>query len=235
MTKSSSSRLIALGVRLVALLGTSYFLVATSAPYEPSSVQTCTHANQSMTFHVTGTCGTEGDITVTSQVDDCAIAVQGASSVGLPSAGRFDSKSSQSGAQSVSLSQSSWTLSGYLPEGTLGSTADAGIFTVVRDARASEDLAGTGDSAVFTVMRDTQAAVDLGATADTGGFTVVRDAQVSIDVGAAPSGAGGSSATIGNHGYLVSRTCYRSVDNTSGSLSCYDNSAYSCQATLMPR
>jgi hypothetical protein len=84
-------------------------------------------------------------------------------------------------------------------------------------------------------MRDTQAAVDLGATADTGGFTVVRDAQVSIDVGAEPSGAGGSSATIGNHGNLVSRTCYRPVDNTSGSLSCYDNSAYSCQATLMPR
>jgi hypothetical protein len=235
MTRSSSSRLLALGIRLVALLGTTYFLVATSAPYEPSRAQSCTHVAQSVAFHVAGTCGPEGDITVTSQVDDCAIAVQGASSVGLPSAGRFDSTSSQSGSQSVSLSQSNWTLSGYLPEGATGSAPDAGVFTVVRDAQASGDLASAADAAVFTVVRDAQAGVDLGAMADTGVFTIVRDAQVSVDVGASPSGAGGSPSTVGSHGKLVSRTCNRSAGTTSGSLSCYDDSVYRCQATLTAR
>ena len=75
--------------RLAALLGTSYFLIATSQEYDP--YQRCNHASQTVVFHVTGTCGPEGDVTMTSLANDCAISVQGGGAVGLPSAGRYTS------------------------------------------------------------------------------------------------------------------------------------------------
>jgi hypothetical protein len=132
-------RFVTLAPRLLALLATSFFLIATQR-YEPDinqPVQDCFHTDESVSYHVTGTCGPEGDIVVSSAANECAINVRGAGAVGLPSAGRFD----ESNDSSVSLSSSAWTLSGYLPEAALpdGSVAaqpDAGIFTVVRDAGA---------------------------------------------------------------------------------------------------
>jgi hypothetical protein len=147
-----------LAPRLAALLGTSYLLIATSqVPPEEcnggmcggsggsNQTQVCHHANEAVSFHVTGTCGPEGDIVATSAADECAITVQGASAVKLPPAGRFESRTDAF----VSLVQDAWTLSGYLPE-TAGPDAgpaqpvqpDAGIFAVVRDAQASPDVGG---------------------------------------------------------------------------------------------
>jgi hypothetical protein len=133
-----------LAARLAALLGTSYFLIATSAPYEESARQVCYHTAQSLTLHVMGTCGPEGDVTLTSAEDDCAIAVQGGGAVGLPSAGRF----SNTNGNSVSLSLDTWTLSGYLPESATSATVkvDAGVFAVDRDAGVSGDIGGLRDS-----------------------------------------------------------------------------------------
>jgi hypothetical protein len=115
-------------------------LIATSSyppPHSGTSSQTCYHNGQALTFHVTGTCGAEGNITVRSETDDCAIAVQGAGAVGLPSAGRFD----VTGATSVSLSASTWKISGYLPETT---AANTGPFTVVgSDAGGASGPGGT--------------------------------------------------------------------------------------------
>ena len=128
--------------RLAALLATSYFLIATSPPYDPSQSQTCFHASQSVRYHVTGTCGPEGDIVVSSATDECAVAVQGAGAVGLPSAGRF----AETSYSTVSLSSDAWTLSGYLPEAALpdagAAQPDSGPFTVIRDAQATSDLGG---------------------------------------------------------------------------------------------
>jgi len=130
VTKSGFVRRLGLGARLLALGGTAYFLIATSSYPPPSTTpqnsgqQTCYHAAETLIFHVTGTCGAEGNITVMSDVDDCAIAVQGAGSVGLPSAGRFDVTS----AGTVSLSESAWKISGYLPETV---TTGTGPFTIV--------------------------------------------------------------------------------------------------------
>lgn len=137
-SQPSLRRRLAGATRLVMMLGTSYFLVATSK-YEPDSPgQHCYHASETQTFQVTGTCGPQGVIIVTSPADECAIAVRGAGAVGLPSAGRF----STSADDTVSLASSPWTLSGYLPEGVGGTSAepDAGTFTVVRDAQAAPDL-----------------------------------------------------------------------------------------------
>jgi len=179
VTKSGFARRLGLGARLLALGGTAYFLIATSA-YQPpppttpqnSGQQACYHAAQTLTFHVTGTCGAEGNITVMSDVDDCAIAVQGAGSVGLPSAGRFDVTS----AGTVSLSESAWKISGYLPETT---------------------------------------------TTDTGPFTVV--------------GSDAGVATGSSHDKLVSRSCTYQWSGVRQSLSCMDDYAVGCQATLAPQ
>jgi hypothetical protein len=126
--------------RLAALLGTSYFLMATSVPYEP--YQTCYHPYQSVAFHVTGTCGPEGDVTMTSLADDCAISVEGGGNVGLPTAGRF----AYSNGQTASLTANAWTLSGYLPEGAnLPGGADAGFFGVESDAQPNADVGTSRD------------------------------------------------------------------------------------------
>jgi hypothetical protein len=136
--------------RLIVLAGTSYFLVATSyepaQPPLPNAPKTCNHATETLTFQVTGTCGPEGSITVISPMDECAVAVTGASAVGLPSAGRFDG--TDDGV--VSLARSPWSLSGYLPESQVwaGPQADAGPFTVVgRDAQAGKDPSGSSAAA----------------------------------------------------------------------------------------
>lgn len=124
--------------RLAALLGTSYFLIATSQ-YEPTSYHdVCNHPTQSVAFHVTGTCGPEGDVTMISLANDCAISVQGGGAVGLPTAGRFASAPGTT----VSLTSNAWSLSGYLQEGSsLPSNAyrDAGFFTVQNDAQVNAD------------------------------------------------------------------------------------------------
>ena len=199
-----TKRYLGLGARLLALGGTAYFLIATSAYQPPPSnanQQTCYHDHQALTFHVTGTCGSEGNITVMSEADDCAIAIQGAGAVGLPSAGRFDG----TGAETVSLSESAWKVSGYLPETT---TADPGPFTVV-GSDASAPL-GTRDA---------------GGT-DTGPFTVVGS-----DAGGA-TGAGGQNTS---HGKLVSRSCTYQRSGGRQTLSCLDDYAVSCQAVLTPQ
>jgi len=136
---------IALVARLAALLATSYFLVATSPRYDRDGsykVQDCRHAGESVRYRVTGTCGPQGEIVVSSTANECGIAVQGGGAVGLPSAGRFEEHDDAT----VSLAGSVWTLSGYLPERSLpdggASAADAGVFAVVRDAQAGPDLGG---------------------------------------------------------------------------------------------
>jgi hypothetical protein len=147
--------------RLLALLGTSYFLIATSAPVDPgppstatwtstsTTLQSCWHTAESVSFHVTGTCGPEGDIVVSSPANECAIMALGAAALGLPSAGRFDSSSG-------GLVSSAWHLSGYLAEGAAGA-------------------AGQGDVPIFTVVQD--AGADAGVPrADAGPFAVVTDA-----------------------------------------------------------
>jgi len=239
---------LSLGARVFALVGTGYFLVATSAPYTPSSHQSCTHQAQTVTFHVTGTCGPEGDITATSPANDCTIAIAGAAAVGLPSAGRFDGD----GADTVSLSQSAWTLSGYLPEATIINTsADAGIFSVVTDGGSGAghpvnpdagvffverdgqaDLA-VADGRVFTIVQDAEPSVDLEAAIDSGVFTVARDAQAGPDVGTPnPSGAGGSPSPVARHGKLILRSCTIAPGRTSSSGACDDNDRGSCRVTL---
>jgi hypothetical protein len=117
--------------RLAALLGTSYFLIATSQ-YEPESNQKCNHSSQTVAFHVTGTCGPEGDVTMTSFANDCAISVQGGSAVGLPSAGRYVYSQDHPASLTVDL----WTLSSYLPEGASTVVQDAAPFGVQTDAQA---------------------------------------------------------------------------------------------------
>lgn len=206
---------LAVVARLVALLGTSYFLVATSQVQEPWSTstftststststapQSCWHSAESLAFHVTGTCGPEGDIVVTSPPNECAIMVQGAAAVGLPSAGRFDSSSGGLGA-------SAWHLSGYLAEGTGAVTAqgDAAVFTVVRDAGTG---AARADGGAFTVVAD--------GGADARVFTVVPDP--------APG-----------HGKAVLRTCTYQVNSPGpASLACSDDGRVACTAVLTPR
>jgi hypothetical protein len=134
VTSRSVSRL-GLVARLAALFGTSYLLIATSQPYDYPGRQVCNHPLESVAFHVTGTCGAEGDVTMTSLANDCTISVQGGGDVGLPSAGRFVNTMGTT----VSLMRDTWTLSAYLPEGAAlpGSGADAGFFGVERDAQAS--------------------------------------------------------------------------------------------------
>ena len=145
-------KLLFLAPRLAALLATSYLLVATSqVPVDNcagaggcggSQSQLCYHPSDTAAFHVTGSCGPEGDIVVASGKDECAITVQGADDVNLPAAGRFEDH----GDSTVSLSTDAWTLSGYPPESALPDASpaqpDAGIFTVVRDAQASSDVGG---------------------------------------------------------------------------------------------
>jgi hypothetical protein len=134
VTSHSVSRF-GLLARLAALLGTSFFLVATSEiPYGPGG-EVCNHPLESVVFHVAGTCGPEGDVTMTSMANDCGISVQGGGDVGLPTAGRF---AGSDGRSPYSLTRHAWTLSGYLPEGAAlpGSGPDAGFFGVERDAQA---------------------------------------------------------------------------------------------------
>jgi hypothetical protein len=162
-----------LGARLAALFGTAFFLVATSQYNPPPTTgqQLCKHANQTVVFHVTGTCGPEGDVTMTSLVNDCGISVQGGGEVGLPSAGRFDTDSP------TTLVADNWTLSGYLPEnGTTGGTTPQ------------------ADAGVFAVMRDAQAGGGPGASPDTGGtpFTVVTHGQLVERVCHTSQGSAGS-------------------------------------------
>jgi hypothetical protein len=159
VTRLRAGHCLGLAGRLLALGGTAYFLIATSSYPPPSNIppnssqQACYHDDEALTFHVTGTCGAEGTITVMSEADDCAIAIEGAGAVGLPSAGRFDVTS----AQTVSLSESTWKASGYLPETT---TVAPGPFTVVgSDASAT---GGTRDAGPFTVVGS-----DAGATGAT--------------------------------------------------------------------
>jgi hypothetical protein len=212
-------RRLAIVPRLAALLGTSYFLVATSAPVEDpittgtrtststftttsNSPQSCWHSAESVSFHVTGACGPEGDIVVSSPYNECAIMVQGAAAVGLPSAGRFDSASG-------GLTSSTWHLSGYLAEGSVagGGQGDAGVFTVIRDGGAG---ASPADGGTFTVVAD--------AGADARGFTVVTDA--------------GAAA----HGKAVLRTCtYQTAADGSRSLACSDDGRAACTAVLTLR
>ena len=131
-----------LALRLTALVGTGYFLVATSEPYEPYGTQICNHPDQALVFHVTGTCGPDGDVTITSPANDCTIAVEGGGAVGLPAAGRF----SYLDGEVVSLTANLWSLSGYLPEGATTVRADASFFTVERDAQAAVDVGTSRDS-----------------------------------------------------------------------------------------
>ena len=137
--------------RLAALLGTSYFLIATSQIPEPE--QLCRHAAESVTFEVSGTCGPRGTITVTSATDECTIAVRGAGAVGLPSGGRFfDNRERES--RGVSILTTPWSLSGYLTERPDGGVrpdsgaevgpVDAGGDTGVTDAGAGDAGAGDG-------------------------------------------------------------------------------------------
>jgi hypothetical protein len=128
--------------RLAAVLATSYFLIATSQPYDGPGYQVCEHPEQSVVFHVTGTCGPAGDVTMTSLKNDCAIAVRGGADVGLPSAGRF----ANAVGTVVNLTVDTWTLSSYLQEGASspGSGADAGFFSVESDAGAGLDLGAPG-------------------------------------------------------------------------------------------
>jgi len=138
-------RAVFLAPRLAALLATSYLLVATSyVPPDDCSggagcgghggsgglTDVCHHLDESVPFHVTGTCGPAGDIVVTSTADECIIVVQGAGAVGIPPAGRFEAREHQV----VDLILDVWTLSGYPPEaamsGVVPSQPDAGTFTV---------------------------------------------------------------------------------------------------------
>jgi hypothetical protein len=88
----------------------SYFLIATSDVRPPP--QDCRHEAESVTFLVSGECGAAGQIVVHSPANECAIFVQGASAVGLPSAGRFDYFE---GSKQVSLANHPWTLRGPPP------------------------------------------------------------------------------------------------------------------------
>jgi hypothetical protein len=99
--------------RVLALVLTSYCLIATSETYvvEPPQPQFCDHAMESITFQVGGDCGAAGRIVVMSPADECLVSVQGAAEVGLPSEGHFDSFA---GTKSVNLSTSGWTLTGSL-------------------------------------------------------------------------------------------------------------------------
>lgn len=197
-------RLLFILPRLVALLATSFLLIATSNTREieycsgggcggsgSSPTGSCTHASQSITFHVTGACGPEVDIVVSSAANECLITVQGAGAADLPSAGRF-----QTGGTMLSLSDDAWTLSGFLPEDALPDGGvpqpippDAGPFTVVRDA-GSKDL---------------------------GGFSATPSA------GGAP----------GSHATPTLRTCTAwPGDSRSMTLECSGGGVASCQATL---
>jgi hypothetical protein len=136
MTDTPVRARLALLPRLFALLATSSFLVATSAPVETNyPEQICRHADQLVQFQVTGTCGASGVVTALSRKDECAIAVQGGGAVGLPSAGRITPVEDET---RTLVPRSQWTLSGYMPESAVpaAATPDAGIFTVVRDAQA---------------------------------------------------------------------------------------------------
>jgi hypothetical protein len=97
--------------RVLALGCTSYFLIATSAPYEDP--QDCRHEAESVTYQVGGDCGASGQIVVQSPANECVIFVQGAGALDLPSAGRFDPFE---GTRQVVLGTSPWSLSGMIPE-----------------------------------------------------------------------------------------------------------------------
>lgn len=120
--------------RLATLLGTSYFLIATSEtdpnmpPTHTDPPSGCTHADIKIPYLVTGSCGPAGSIVLVSPANECAISLQGAAALGLPSAGRFDS----SRGNNPDPSTGGWSLAGYLPEGaaTALPSADAGPFTV---------------------------------------------------------------------------------------------------------
>ena len=227
--------------RLAALLGTSYFLLATSAPPEyeyqggsgGSGVSNgaegpCYHTSQSLRFHVTGTCGPEGDIVVSSPTDECAIMVQGAAAVGLPAAGRFDT----SYGGTVSLSSTAWSLSGYLAEEGAAGTGqgDASVFTIVRDA--GSDASGTARADAGVVVAD--------AGADARGFTVVADAGTDAQVFTAVADAGADArvftvvadAGAAAHGKAVLRTCTQTTGSVSWSLACSDDERAACAASL---
>ena len=227
--------------RLAALLGTSYFLLATSAPPETEyqggsggwggsggSGGSCYHAGESLRFHVTGTCGPEGDIVVSSPANECAIMVQGADAVGLPAAGRFDT----SYGSAVSLSSTAWSLSGYLAEeGAAGpGQGDAAVFTVVRDAgsdagglvRADAGMAvadAGSDARVFTVV------VDAGD--DARSFTAVADAGSDARAFTVVADAGAAA-----HGKAVLRTCTHVTGSVLQSLACSDDQRAACAASL---
>jgi hypothetical protein len=145
---------------LSALFATSFFLIATSKVEEPdggfggavgtNSYAPCSHPYQSVTFHVTGTCGPQGDVTLTSLANDCAISVQGGGDVGLPSAGRYSS----TGYGDVSLTASNWVLSGYMPEGAVlpaGGSTDAPFIVV----GAPEATGGTSTVAHGSLVKRT--------------------------------------------------------------------------------
>lgn len=129
---------LAVAARLTVLLGTSYFLIATS--YVPPQDQSCSHASINTRFAVTGTCG-QGDIVVVSPANECGISVQGATDLGLPPAGHFTPDADSD----VGLLTSAWRLSGYLPEGSAVATTrpDGGFFTVVQDAGATPPPSGS--------------------------------------------------------------------------------------------
>lgn len=105
--------------RLATLLGTSYFLIATSQEYQPTHTEPgsqCRHPELTVSYLVTGSCGPAGPITLLSPANECAISVQGAAVLGLPSAGRFDS-SNTSDTSNSDPANGRWNLAGYLPEG----------------------------------------------------------------------------------------------------------------------
>jgi hypothetical protein len=123
----SIERFVRTGARVAALVGTGYFLVATSSPIiEP---QSCVHPTETITVAVTGSCGPAGTIVLETLENECSIAVHDAPAVGLPNAGRF---ADFEGKRKVSLLTSPWTLSGDVGFGVAddaGARADAGSDT----------------------------------------------------------------------------------------------------------
>lgn len=157
---------LAMFARLVSLLGTSYFLIATSRPPErvDARMQICVHPEEALTFQVSGTCGPAGTITVRSPVDECLIMVEGAAAVGLPAAGHF---TDFSGSRRVSLLTYHWTLSDIVPDpanAAVPTPPDAGGFTVV-DAKPVTDAAPIVDAGDETPAFD---AGDATPTFDSG-------------------------------------------------------------------
>ncbi len=175
---------LALAGRLATLLGTSYFLIATSQtlPDEREPGDMCKHRDLEIAYQVTGSCGPAGQVVLISPAAECAISLQGAGELGLPSAGRFESNKEEDSKPS----KGQWTLAGYLPEGAATSlpAGDAGPFTV----RPGPGLNLAGDPVPhgMLVVRRCQAQAGSGDT------IVIECRDAPADCGAGSVGCGGS-------------------------------------------